>query len=275
MDSSRSRTLTYAGALCILAFSLFPFVWMILVSLARSPAFLSEGTPFGPTLENYVDVITGSSLEFGSYLRNSALISSIVAVSATVIAGCAAYAVTRMKFPGRMAIPVGLLALSMLPQISLVGYLFNLMSDLGWVNTYQALALPYIALGLPLALWIMLSHFSQIPADLDKAALVDGATRFQILRMVIAPVAMPAVVSTVILVFIFSFNEFLFALMLTVDHKARTVPVGIALFEGLHGQTPWGTIMAAAVLSCVPLVLIAALFQRRIIHGLTQGAVKG
>jgi multiple sugar transport system permease protein len=248
---------------------------MLLISLSRSPDFLSGGGAFTPTLENYVDVIRGRSLRFGSYLRNSIVISSLVAVVATFIAGIAAYAITRLRFPGRMAIPVGLLALSMLPQISLIGYLFNLMSDLGWVNTYQALALPYVALGLPLALWIMLSHFSQIPADLDKAALVDGATRFQALRKVIAPVAMPGVVSTVILLFIFSFNEFLFALMLTLDDRARTVPVGIALFEGLHGQTPWGSIMAAAVLSCVPLVLIAALFQRRIIHGLTQGSVKG
>ena len=202
MKSSSSKGLTYAGALCIVAFSLFPFVWMILVSLAGSPDFLSEGAAFNPTLENYVDVIRGSALRFGSYLRNSVLISSMVAVSATVVAGCAAYAITRLRFPGRIAVPVGLLALSMLPQISLVGYLFNFMSELGWVNTYQALALPYVALGLPLALWIMMSHFSQIPADMDKAALVDGATRFQILRVIIAPVAMPAVVSTVILLFI-------------------------------------------------------------------------
>lgn len=276
MSASESRPVTlYICAAFVTLFSLFPFAWMLLISLAESPDFLSEGAGFRLTLENYAEVIRGRSLPFGSYLRNSVIISSIVSVVTTFIAGLAAYAMTRLKFPGRMAVPAVVLALSMLPQISLVGYLFDLMTELKWVNTYQALALPYVALGLPLALWIMLSHFAQVPADLDKAALVDGATRFQALRRVIAPVAMPGVVSTLILVFIFSFNEFLFALMLTVDYRARTIPVGIALFQGLHGQTPWGSIMAAAVLSCVPLVAIAAIFQRRIIQGLTQGSVKG
>lgn len=275
MSSLSSQILRYTLAALIAGFSLFPFVWMVLVSLSESPDFLSEGRALSPTLENYADVITGESLRFGDFLRNSIIIASLVAVATTLIAGLAAYAITRLKFPGRLIIPVTVLALSMLPQISLVGYLFNLMTDLGWINTYQGLAFPYVALGLPLALWIMLSHFMQIPPDLDKAALVDGATRFQALHKVIAPVAMPAVGSTLILLFIFSFNEFLFALMLTVDDKARTIPVGIALFEGLHGQTPWGTIMAAAVIACAPLVLLAALSQRRIIQGLTRGSVKG
>jgi multiple sugar transport system permease protein len=274
-DSSSSRLAIYAAAALIVGFSLFPFAWMLLISLSKSPNFLSGGASFAPTLENYADVLEGSSLRFGSYLRNSVIISSIVATATTIIAGLAAYAITRIKFPGRRAVPAVVLALSMLPQISLAGYIFGLMTDLKWMNTYQALVLPYIALGLPLALWIMMSHFAQIPVDLDKAALVDGATRFQTLRKVIVPVAMPGVVSTLILIFIFSFNEFLFALMLTVDYRARTIPVGIALFQGTHGQTPWGSIMAAAVMSCAPLVLLAALFQRRIIQGLTQGSVKG
>jgi len=137
------------------------------------------------------------------------------------------------------------------------------------------LIFPYITLGLPLALWIMLSYFSQLPAELDKAALVDGATRFQVLHKIILPIAAPGALSTVLLVFIYSFNEFLFALMLTIDYKARTIPVGIALFEGLHGQIPYGHIMASAVVATVPMILLAAAFQKRIIHGLTQGAIKG
>ncbi len=275
MRISGSKLLLYAGAAAIVAFSLFPFAWMISVSISQSPAFLLEGVEFRPTFSNYLDVVTGESLRFGSFLRNSVAISSMVAVATTFIAALAAYAIVRMRFPGRAFIPAAVLALSMLPQISLVGYIFDLMTDLGWINTYQGLALPYTALGLPLALWIMIGHFKGVPEDLDNAALVDGATRFQVLCRVIVPVSAPAVVSTLILVFIFSFNEFLFALMLTVDHKARTVPVGIALFEGLHGQTPWGSIMAAAVLACAPMIAIAALFQRRIIQGLTQGSTKG
>ncbi len=271
----RSRRVYYAAAVAVMVFSLFPFAWMVLVSFSESPAFLSEGVRFKFTFSNYAGVIAGESLRFGSFLRNSVIVSSVVAVLTTLTAALAAYAIVRMRFPGRAIIPAGVLALSMLPQISLVGYIFNLMTDLGWINTYQGLVLPYTALGLPLALWIMISHFKGVPEDLDKAAFVDGATRFQVLFRVVVPVSMPAVVSAVVLVFIFSFNEFLFALMLTVDHQARTVPVGIALFEGLHGQTPWGSIMAAAVLACAPMVLIAALFQRRIIRGLSQGSVRG
>ena len=128
---------------------------------------------------------------------------------------------------------------------------------------------------LPLALWIMLSYFAQIPTDLDKAALIDGASRLQILFRIIFPLAAPGALSTVLLVFIYSFNEFLFALMLTTDYNARTIPVGIALFEGLHGQLPWGHMMAIAVISIAPVILLTAVFQRRIIQGLVQGAVKG
>jgi multiple sugar transport system permease protein len=180
-----------------------------------------------------------------------------------------------MQFPGKIMIPVLLLAFSMFPQISIIGYLFKLMTDVGWINTYQALIFPYIALGLPLALWIMLSYLAQVPVELDKAALVDGATRLQVLRKIILPVALPGAFSTVLLIFIYSFNEFLFAIMLTTDYTARTLPVGIALFQGLHGQIPYGQIMAAAVVATIPMIALAAFFQRRIIQGLTRGAIKG
>ncbi|MGA7877293.1 MAG: carbohydrate ABC transporter permease, partial [Desulfoferrobacter sp.] len=152
---------------------------------------------------------------------------------------------------------------------------FKVMAELGWVNTYAALILPYIAWTLPLSLWILVSYFNQIPQDLDKAGLIDGCSRWQILRTIILPVAAPGIFSTILLAFIFAFNEFMFALMLTTDYHARTIPVGIALFQGLHGQTPWGNIMAAATLSTLPLVILTLVFQRRIIQGLTRGALKG
>ena len=172
-------------------------------------------------------------------------------------------------------IPLVLLAFSMFPQISIVGYLFKMMIGLGWINTYAGLIFPYITLGLPLALWIMLSYFSEISTELDRAALVDGATRIQILHKIILPLAAPGALSATLLVFIYSFNEFLFAMMLTTDYRARTIPVGIAFFEGLHGQIPWGHLMAVAVISVVPVILLAAVFQRKIIRGLLQGAIKG
>jgi multiple sugar transport system permease protein len=264
-----------SAALMLLLFCLSPVAWMLLVSLSRQPDFLLPGTVFAPTLQNFADVLTDESLHLLAYIGNSLLVSAASAVLATLAAGLSAYAVTRFKFPGRVLVPLGVLAFSMFPQISIVGYLFKMMTGLDWINTYAALIFPYATLGLPLALWIMLSYFSQIPVELDKSALIDGATRLKILFRILFPLAAPGVISTVLLVFIASFNEFLFALMLTTDYGARTIPVGIALFEGLHGQLPWGHIMAMAVISIAPVLLLTAIFQRRIIQGLVQGAVKG
>jgi multiple sugar transport system permease protein len=220
-------------------------------------------------------VLTSGSLHLLDYLRNSLVVSAVAALAATLFASLGAYAITRLTFPGRLLIPLVLLAFSMFPQISIVGYLFKMMICLGWINTHAGLIFPYITLGLPLALWIMLSYFSEISTELDRAALVDGATRIQILHKIILPLAAPGALSATLLVFIYSFNEFLFAMMLTTDYRARTIPVGIALFEGLHGQIPWGHLMAVAVISVVPVILLAAVFQRKIIRGLLQGAIKG
>jgi multiple sugar transport system permease protein len=267
--------LKFVGAAFLLTFCLSPFAWMVVVSLSRNPEFLSPQTSFVFTLQNYVAVIANPSVHLLGYLRNSVIVSALAAIFATIFGSLSAYAITRMEFPGRVLIPVLMLGFSMFPQISIVGYLFRLMTSLGWINTYNALIFPYIALGLPLALWIMLSYLSQLSTEMDKAALVDGATRFQILRKIIGPIALPGAVSTVLLVFIYSFNEFLFALMFTIDFEARTVPVGIALFEGLHGEIPWGHIMAAAVVAIIPVIILATIFEKRIIQGLTQGAIKG
>jgi multiple sugar transport system permease protein len=276
MNGGRGQTVVkWLTAAFLLIFCLVPFVWMLLVSVSQSHDFPAAGTEFTFTLDNYREVVTSESTPLLQYLRNSLLISAIAAFFTTFFASLSAYAITRLRFRGRMLIPLALLAFSMFPQISIVGYLFKFMTWLGWVNTYAALVFPSITLGLPLALWIMLSYFSQLPQELDKAGLIDGAGRFQILRKIILPVALPGAFSTLLLVFIFSFNEFLFALMLTVDQQARTVPVGIALFQGLHGQTHWGEIMAGAVVATLPLIILTVFFQRHIVRGLTQGAVKG
>ena len=248
---------------------------MIIVSLNEHPDFLSTNVPFIVTINNYIQVLTSKSVHLLDYLRNSVIISLAAAFFATFFASLSAYSITRLKFPGKNFIPVALLGFSMFPQISIVGYLFKMMTNFNWINTYYALIFPYITIGLPLALWIMLSHLSQLSKELDEAALVDGASRFQILRKIILPLALPGAFSTFMLIFIYSFNEFLFALMFTIDYKARTVPVGIALFEGLHGQIPWGYIMAAAVIAIIPVIILIALFQKYIIQGLTEGAVKG
>jgi len=269
------KILKATGVVFLLLFCLLPFVWVVLVSLAKEPDFLLPQVVFDATFDNYSDVLTSGSLHLLDYLRNSLVVSAVAALAATLFASLAAYAITRLTFPGRLLIPLLLLAFSMFPQISIVGYLFKMMIGLGWINTYAGLIFPYITLAMPLALWIMLSYFSEISTELDRAALVDGATRIQILHKIILPLAAPGALSATLLVFIYSFNEFLFAMMLTTDYRARTIPVGIAFFEGLHGQIPWGHLMAVAVISVVPVILLAAVFQRKIIRGLLQGAIKG
>lgn len=263
------------GSSFMLTFSLAPFIYMIVTSLSGNPYFLSASKSFTFTLSNYQEVLTAPSLHFLDYLRNSLVVSAASAAITILIACLAAYSLTRLKIPGKLFILFFVLAVSMFPQISLISYLFKVMAGLGWVNTYAALILPYVAWTLPLSLWILVSYFTQIPQDLDKAGLIDGCSRWQILRKIILPVAAPGIFSTSLLAFIFVFNEFMFALMLTTDYHARTIPVGIALFQGLHGQTPWGNIMAASTLSILPLVILTLIFQRRIIQGLTQGALKG
>lgn len=274
-SSSGMRYLRFGTAVVLFIVCLFPFVWMLVIAFSKNPDFLSPGVSFSFTLQNFHDVVFDSGFHLLDFIRNSIVVSFLSALFATVLATLSAYTITRMKFPGRTAIPLALLGFSMFPQVSIVGYLFRMMTWFGWINTAGALVFPYMTLGLPLALWIMLSYFSQISLEYDHAALVDGATRFRILRSILFPIALPGIYSTFILVFIYSFNEFLFALLLTIDYNARTVPVGIALFEGLHGQTPWGHVMAAAVIAIVPIVVMVGFFQRYIITGLMQGSVKG
>jgi len=276
MSEERQVLLLYrAGALGMMIFSLAPILYMALTAASRRPDFLSHPAGFEFTGAHFFSVLRTTSLHFPAYLRNSLVVSAASAALCVGVASPAAYAITRLPLPGRAFFLLSVLAVSMFPPVSLVGYLFQVMGKLGWINTYPALVLPYTAWILPLSLWILSSYFAQVPKDLDRAALVDGCSRLAILRKVVFPVAAPGIFSTALLAFIFAFNEFLFAMMLTTDHAARTVPVGIALFEGLHGEIPWGVVMAASILTTVPVVLLTLVFQRRIIHGLTRGAVKG
>jgi multiple sugar transport system permease protein len=274
-EARAKRILLVLGICFMLLFCLAPFVWMILVSFGRNPDFLSDGVEFAATLRNYAGILTIKSLHFLEYLRNSLAVSGLVAVACAMIAALGAYAVSRIEFRGRMLLSLAVLAFSMFPQISLIGYLYKFMRSAGLINTYLALVFPYIAWTIPLAFWIMLSYMLRIPKAFDDAARADGAGRFMIFRKIIVPVAAPGIFSAILLVFIAAFNEFLFALMLTTDQSARTIPVGIALFEGLHGEIPWGYIMAASTVASIPLVLLAVAFQRYVIQDVTRGAIKG
>lgn len=275
-DKRKKQLLVWIGSIIIGFICLTPFIWMIIVSFAKYPDFLaSEKIPYIFTLKNYIEIITTHDLHVMDYFRNSLIIAFIVVIVSVSIASFAGYAVSRIKFKGKIAIILGILAVSMFPQISIVGYLFKFMTQLRWINTYQALVLPYIAWILPLSLWILIGYFLQLPSDLDEAAMVDGATRMQTVTKVIIPLAAPGIFSTALLAFIASFNEFMFALMLTTDYHVRTIPVGIALFEGLHGEIPWGQIMATSAIASIPLVIMTLIFQRYIVQGLTAGAIKG
>jgi multiple sugar transport system permease protein len=249
---------------------------MIIISLTKNATFL--GSPyvhFELTLNNYRTVVSDPTLHFLAYFKNSVIIATMVTLVTVSISAMGAYAVSRIRFRGRLMVPIFVLGVSMFPQISLVGYLFKFIEKLGWINTYKALFFPYVAWTMPLALWILLSYFSQLPKDLDEAALMDGASRIQALYKVVLPLSAPALFSTALLVFIAAFNEFMFALLFTTDYRARTVPVGIALFQGVHGEVPWGNIMAASTISTIPLVVLALIFQRYVVSGLTAGALKG
>jgi trehalose/maltose transport system permease protein len=273
-EQGLKKVLLVAGVLLTVMISLGPVCYMLLTALSGTPDFLLPTKSLTLTLDHLLSVIISDTLHFLAYTRNSILISAAAAIISVFFASLAAYALTRLPLPSKGFFLGGVLALSMFPAISLVSYLFKLMAGLGWINTYPALILPYVAWTLPVSLWVLVSYFAQIPKDLDQAGRIDGASRLQILVKIIFPLAAPGVFSTALLVFILAFNEFLFALMLTTDQASRTIPVGIALFEGLHGQIPWGEIMAAATITTLPVIVLTLVFQRRIVQGLTRGAVK-
>jgi multiple sugar transport system permease protein len=275
MNQERLRQiLTGLGALALLVFSLTPFLWMLLVAFASNVNFINTGK-FQFTVTNFGNVLTSRSLHYSNYFWNSLIVSTATAMTVIILTALAGYAIVRLRFPGRLLIPLTILAMSMFPQISIIGYLYRFFANLGLLNHYIALILSYIAWTIPIALWINLSYFAGIPVDIDQAALIDRAGRVKILTKLIFPLALPGIFSALLLVFIACFNEFLFAIMLTIDYNAQTLPVGIAFFQGIHGEIPWGNMMAASALATVPLVILTLVFQKYVVHGLMGGAIKG
>lgn len=263
------------GLIAMLLYSLLPFSFLLIVSLSQRADFLLPNVKFQFSLKNYYYLLSADSLHFKDYLRNSIIISFLSSLGATIIALFSAYAFSRFKFSFKSVILIAILAISFFPPISLIGYLFKFMAKLGWINSYPALIFPYLSWILPLAVWIMTSYFNQIPSDFDKAGFIDGCSNWKVLFKILLPITKPAVFSVFLLGFIFSYNEFLFALTLTVDYRAQTLPVGIALFQGLHGEIPWGEIMSASVIAILPVLMIVLFSQKYIISGLTRGAIKG
>jgi trehalose/maltose transport system permease protein len=261
--------------LIIVVASLVPVAWIVFLSLKTS-ATATDGSfiPHQWTLSNYSDIFKAGI--FTSALRNSIGIGLISTALAVMIASAAAYAIARLDFPGKQVLLAIVLGVALFPQISLVGPLYNLWRQVGLYDTWPGLIIPYMTFALPLSIFVLSSFFREIPWELEQAAQVDGATPFQAFRKVIVPLAMPGIVTTFIIVFIICWNDFVFAISLTSTTAAETVPAAISSFPGVSQfSVPYGDIAAAAVVVTVPVMLLVLIFQRRIVAGLTAGAVKG
>ncbi|MGI8870003.1 MAG: carbohydrate ABC transporter permease [Mycobacteriales bacterium] len=262
--------------LVVIAWALYAVWWLVALSF-KTPASITDGGSFWPTswsLENYRGIFKLG--EFKRSLINSIGIAIISTVIAVILATMAAYAIARLRFPGKGLLIGMSLLIAMFPQISLVTPLFNIERTLHIFNTWPGLIIPYMTFSLPLAIYTLSAFFREIPWDLEKAAKMDGATPAQAFRRVIAPLAAPGIFTTAILVFIFCWNDFLFSISLTSTTASRTVPAELGFFTGnSQFEQPAGSIAAASVIITIPIIIFVLLFQRRIVSGLTSGAVKG
>jgi trehalose/maltose transport system permease protein len=274
VDARRAASWVIIDILVVL-YALFPVLWILSLSL-KSTSTVKDGKliPSSVTLDNYRGIFRGNL--FTSALINSIGIGLITTAIAVVIGAMAAYAVARLAFPGKRLLIGAALLISMFPAISLVTPLFNIERRIGLFDTWVGLIIPYITFALPLAIYTLSAFFREIPWDLEKAAKMDGATPGQAFRKVIAPLAAPGIVTAAILVFIFVWNDLLLALSLTATKAAITAPVAIANFTGSSQfEEPTGSIAAGAMVITIPIIVFVLIFQRRIVAGLTSGAVKG
>jgi multiple sugar transport system permease protein len=259
----------------IVGYALVPLLWILSLSF-KSPATATDGKilPTDFSWENYSTIFTTGV--FVKPLINSIGITIISTIIAVTLATLAAYAIARLNFPGKRLILTAALAIAMFPPISIVGPLFNIWRNIGLYDTWPGLIIPYMTFALPMAIWVLSAFFREIPWELEQAASVDGATPFQAFRKVIVPLAAPGVFTAAILVFFFAWNDFVFAITLTSTDKSRTVPAALNFFTGASQfQQPTGAIAAAAIVVTIPIILLVLAFQRRIVAGLTSGAVKG
>ncbi|WEX89911.1 carbohydrate ABC transporter permease [Sinorhizobium garamanticum] len=269
------RTAFYALVAVIVVVAVFPFYYAILTSFKSGTAlFRVDHWPSAPSLANYQEILT-----HGSFLRNlgnSLLVATLVVAASLLLAITAAFALARVRFRGRGLLLLAILSVSMFPQIAVLAGLFELVRLIGVFNTPLALIFSYMIFMLPFTVWVLTTFMRDLPVEIEEAAIVDGASPWVIITRVFMPLMWPALVTTGLLAFIASWNEFLFALTFTSSDTQRTVPVAIALLSGgSQFEVPWGNIMAASVIVTAPLVILVLIFQRRIISGLTAGGVKG
>ena len=272
-----------ALAVPIMLWTALPLLWMLSLSLKTAEdlanpdaSVLGNFWPKNPTLENYELIFTGGASDlFMPALLNSIIVCVLATLISVVLAMFCAYAIARLEFRGKRMILVTALAVSFFPVVAMVTPLFEVWSRIGLFDTVPGLIIPYLALTLPLSIWTLSAFFQQIPWEMEQAAQVDGATSWQAFRKVIVPLAAPGVFTTAIITFFVAWNDFVFAISLT-SENARTVPAALAFFTGASQfEQPTGAIMAAAVVVTIPVVILVLFFQRRIVAGLTSGAVKG
>jgi multiple sugar transport system permease protein len=276
--SRRERIWWIVGGILIVIYCLFPIAWIISLSF-KAPADIANGQflPTGFSWENYTTILTGSASElFLPALRNSFGICLIATFISCILSMFAAYAIARLDFPGKRLILSAALGVAIFPVISIVTPLFNLWRVIGLYDTWLGLIIPYLSLTLPISIWTMSAFFREIPWEMEQAAQVDGATTWQAFRKVIVPLAAPGVFTTAIIAFFIAWNDFAYGISLTSTSAARPVPAALGLFSGASQFVdPTGSIAAAAVIVTIPVVVLVLIFQRRIVAGLTNGAVKG
>jgi trehalose/maltose transport system permease protein len=258
----------------MIAVVLFPLYFAVVSSFTPENRLFGGGSflPRALVLDHYRALF--GSRDFWTPVRNSLIVAGATTFVAVVLGALCAYALVRLRFRGKAPMLTFVLAVSMFPHISIVSPLYLLMRDLGLLNTYAGLVLPHVTFAMPLTIWLLVTFFRQLPAELEDASLLDGAGRLRTLREIILPLSWPGIATASILTFLYSWNEFLFALSFTLGPERYTVPVAITLFRGQF-QVPWGQILAAAVVATAPVAAIVLVAQRRIIAGLTSGAVMG
>lgn len=266
----------YLSAILIVVISVYPFLYTVATSFKTGNALFSASLlPTEPTWRNYIQLFEGRQ-PFGRHLLNSIMVATVTVTIAMLMAITASYALGRINFKGKSALLLAILAVSMFPQVAVLSGMFELMQALGLYNKAIGLVVPYTIFTLPFTVWILTTFMRGLPKELEEAAIMDGCGPLRIIFEVFMPLLAPALVSTGLLAFIGAWNEFLFALTFVSEDSERTVPVSISLITGATAyEVPWGSIMAASVIVTVPLVVLVLIFQKKIVSGLTAGAVKG
>jgi multiple sugar transport system permease protein len=275
MNDRRRSIVMWVAVIGIMVFCLFPFYWLLNTSLKTGSDLTSANVvPPNPSLDNYKAIFENS--DFTKALRNSVIVSTLTTICALIVGSFAGYALARLRFRFKFFLLAVILSITTFPPIAIAAPLYKLWTDTGIYDTLPGLVPPFLAFTLPLTIYILTSYFKEIPKELEEAALVDGATRFQAFRKVVVPLSAPGLVTAGLLSFIWAWNEFLLAITLTSSPGSRPVPPALAFFTGSSEfEVPLGTITAALVVVTIPLVVLVLVFQRRIVAGLTAGAVKG